>query len=52
MATQQRITILQGRLSEREFETLLRRADSILKAARPAPPKKLSVIRKRSSSAA
>jgi hypothetical protein len=52
MATQHRVSILQGRLSDREFETLLRRATEILKSSRPALPKKLSVVRKRSAPAA
>ena len=52
MVTQSRVSILKGPVSEREFETLLRRAVEILKTSRPAPLKKLSVVRKRSASAA
>jgi len=52
MFTQPKVAILKGPVSEREFEVLLRRAAEILRAAGPAPPKKLSLVRKRSASAA
>ena len=52
MASKHSVSILRDQISERDFEVLLRRASDILKSARSAGPKKVSLIHKRSSSAA
>lgn len=52
MLTQAKVSVLKGPVSEREFEILLRRASEILRAAKFEPSKKLSLVRKRSASAA